>query len=78
MPNGPESQISIYNIFSKSEVSVIEKVSNVKSVNIINDISLETTIKEPENKSYETNTDKKIDYLNLKEMHCYNRNKVFA
>lgn len=67
MPNGPESQISIYNVFSSNEVSVIDRVNKVEPINITNDINVETILKESKNEIYQTSTDNKIDYLTLKE-----------
>ena len=64
IPNGPESQISIYNIFLKNEAQVVYKV---ETKNIIPEINVESTLKETEPELYQTHIDNKIDYLILKE-----------
>ncbi|MBB6623549.1 stage II sporulation protein P [Clostridium gasigenes] len=69
IPNGPESNISIYNVFSKSEVGVVERVNEIESTNIINEINVKSTLKD-ESKIYKTDTNNKIDYIKLKAMLC--------
>lgn len=73
VPNGPESQISLYNIFSKSEVSVEQKVDKVETrsineeINISEEVKIESRLGETEDELYKTQINNKTSYLTLKE-----------